>query len=50
VGGGYDRQIGTYNDLLVNDVAALVVVQGDVVGQNTHHDHGRDPDEDVAEE
>jgi hypothetical protein len=37
----------TYNDLLVDDVRALVVVQGDKVGENAHDNDGGNPHNDI---
>ena len=38
----------TYNDFLVDDMVSLVVAEGEEVGEDAHHNDGRDPDEDVG--
>lgn len=44
-GGEVEDDSQNSDDLLVDDVRALVVVQGDEVGQDAHDNHGRDPDD-----
>jgi len=39
----------TYNNFLIDDVTALVVVDWDEIWKDSHHNNGRDPDQDIAD-
>ncbi len=45
----YVGWVMTYDDFFVDDMVALVVVQRDEIGQDSHHNNGRDPDDDIAD-
>ena len=39
----------TYNNFLIDDVTALVVVDWNEIRKDSHHNNGRDPDQKIAE-